>query len=330
MRRIAILSSKCGELCLDLMRAFRERGCEAPFVPVQEVRAAAGHALGLHKEPNMVNVSKIEEETGRQAGAKKCPGNQISVSESEGSRVGIIEEFDAAVIRGIPAGSLEQVIFRMDALYERERAGLPIINSPKAIEKTVDKYYTTALLEEGGLSVPPTICVQGDTESAVEAFYELGEDVIYKPLFGSCGSGLRRFKTEREVREAAPALLNEGRVLYLQKYIPCGGRDIRAFVLGGEVIASMERRGRDWRANLTLGGTAVPRELSAAEKDMAIRAAAAVGAEVAGVDLLCDEDGQLYVIEVNGCPGWKGLASVTGVDVAAALAEYVIRTAEGR
>jgi len=283
MSGVAILGSKCGELCLELMEAFEKRDVSAVFVPVQDLSMTAGAGRGS-----------------------------------------ALDSFDAAVIRGIPAGSLEQVIFRMDALYACEREGLPIINSPKAIEKTVDKYYTTALLEEGGLNVPPTVCVQGDEERYVKAFYELGEDVIYKPLFGSCGSGLRRLASESEVRELARDLASEGRIAYLQKFIPCGGRDIRAFVLGGEVIASMERRGRDWRANLTLGGTAVPRELNPLERDLAIRSAAAVGAEVAGVDFLYDEDGRPYVIEVNGCPGWKGLAAATGVDVAGRIADCVI------
>jgi len=244
-------------------------------------------------------------------------------------RPAAFEEADAAVIRGIPAGSLEDVIFRMDALYTEEMKGLPFVNSPKAIERTVDKFLTTALLEKNHIPVPPTICVPADAEMVRRAFYELGEDVIYKPIFGSCGSGLLRIRSEEAAAELAVRLKSEGRVAYLQKFIPCGDSDIRAFVLGGRVIAAMTRKGRDWRANLTLGGSAVRRALSADEEDLAVQAAEAVGADVAGVDMIRDKDDRLYAIEVNGCPGWRGLSEVTGVDAAGELADYVLRNRSG-
>jgi RimK family alpha-L-glutamate ligase len=110
-------------------------------------------------------------------------------------------------------------------------------------------------------------------------------------------------------------------VFYVQQTIDHGARDIRAFVVGGEVIAAIERQAPDgdWRTNVSRGGSAHRVTLSADHCDLAIRAAAAVGADYAGVDLLPSRDGRMFVLEVNGIPGWQGLQQATGIDVAAAI-----------
>jgi RimK family alpha-L-glutamate ligase len=112
-------------------------------------------------------------------------------------------------------------------------------------------------------------------------------------------------------------------VFYLQRTIDHDGSDIRAFVIGGRVLGAIERRSPGWRTNLARGGSASRLTLSAEESALAIRAAAAVGAEYAGVDLLTDRDGRTYVLEVNGIPGWKGLQEATGLDVAGELIDYL-------
>src|SRR5207302_104916 len=106
-------------------------------------------------------------------------------------------------------------------------------------------------------------------------------------------------------------------VLYLQRFVAHPGWDLRAFVLGGRVIAAMRRHANGgWRTNVAQGGRVEPVQLSAAEEDLALRAADAVGAPVAGVDLLPGPTGERFVIEVNAVPGWRALAPVSGVDVA--------------
>jgi ribosomal protein S6--L-glutamate ligase len=117
-------------------------------------------------------------------------------------------------------------------------------------------------------------------------------------------------------------------VLYLQQFVRHPGWDLRAFVLGGRVLAAMRRHARDdWRTNVAQGGRAEPVRLNAAEEELALRAAAAVGAPVAGIDLLPGPGRELYVIEVNAVPGWRALAPVTGVDVATELLRFVTRGA---
>jgi RimK family alpha-L-glutamate ligase len=113
-------------------------------------------------------------------------------------------------------------------------------------------------------------------------------------------------------------------VYYLQRAIDHEGRDIRAFVVGGRVLAAIERRSAGWRTNLSRGGTARVIQLAEAWAGLAVRAAAAVGAEYAGVDLLPARDGTVYVLEVNGIPGWEGLQAATGLDVAGAVVDQLV------
>jgi ribosomal protein S6--L-glutamate ligase len=112
-------------------------------------------------------------------------------------------------------------------------------------------------------------------------------------------------------------------VYYLQRTIDHDGADLRVFVIGGRVVGAIERKSPGWRTNLARGGTAGPTVLSDYHATLAIRSAAAVGAEYAGVDVVTDRDGRTYVLEVNGIPGWKGLQEATGVDVAGELLEYL-------
>ena len=113
-----------------------------------------------------------------------------------------------------------------------------------------------------------------------------------------------------------------GSVLYLQRMIRHPGHDLRAFVLGGRVLGAIRRRapGSEWRTNVALGGRAEPCRLDPAVERIALDAARAVGAEMAGVDLMEDLDrGQVVVIEVNAVPGWRALSKATGIDVAASI-----------
>jgi len=112
-------------------------------------------------------------------------------------------------------------------------------------------------------------------------------------------------------------------VYYLQETMDHGGRDVRAFVIGGKVFGAIERRSETWRTNLARGGSAKPFALPPEWGAMAVRAAAAVGAEYAGVDLLPARDGTVSVLEVNGIPGWQGLQEATGLDVALALIDQL-------
>jgi len=233
---------------------------------------------------------------------------------------------DAVLARIIPNGSLEQIIFRVDALHWLEDSGVPVMNSPRAIERTVDKFYTSALLQRAGLATPDTVVCER-SEDAMAAFQRLG-DVIVKPLFGSMGLGMVRVCDEDMAWRVFRALDAIRGVFYLQRTVDHAGSDVRAFVVGDRVLGAFERHasssGPQWRTNYSRGGRAAPLTLPAEWADLAVRAARAVGADYAGVDLLPARDGTVYVLEVNGIPGWQGLQSTTGLDVAGAIVDELL------
>jgi RimK family alpha-L-glutamate ligase len=228
---------------------------------------------------------------------------------------------DGVLVRMMPPGSLEQVIFRMDALHRLAALGVPVLNPPRAIEAAVDKYLALARLEAAGLPVPPT-WVGESAADALIAFERLGGDVVVKPLFGSEGRGLVRVSDLEIARRTFQTLARLGAVLYVQRFIKHPGYDIRAFVIGNRVIGSIRREAPegDWRTNVSLGGLATRYKLDPEAEDLAIRSARAVGARAAGVDLVPDPQRRGFaVIEVNAVPGWRALATATGVDVARLL-----------
>jgi RimK family alpha-L-glutamate ligase len=231
--------------------------------------------------------------------------------------------FDAVMVRTMPPGSLEQVVFRMDVLHRLETRGVPVLNPPKAIETCVDKYLASARLEAAGLRVPPTIVCQ-NADAALEAFDILGRDVIVKPLFGSEGRGMLRISDVDLAWRTFRALERVQSVLYLQKFIDHPGWDLRVFILGDRILGAMRRYSQSgWRTNVAQGGRAEPARLTDVQEELARQAASAVGAPVAGVDLLPGPAGEWYVLEVNAVPGWRALAPVIQLDVATALVRFL-------
>jgi ribosomal protein S6--L-glutamate ligase len=234
--------------------------------------------------------------------------------------------FDAALVRTVPSGSLEQVIFRMDVLHAAVARGLRVVNHPRAVETCVDKYLTSVRLANAGLPTPPTHVAQR-ADDAFEAFAQLGGDVVIKPVFGAEGRGMQRI-TDRELAwRTFRVLEHTGQLIYQQRFVAHPGYDYRVFVIGGRVRAAMRRIGTEWRTNVAQGGRTERAELSDAAVSLALRAAEVVGCDIAGVDLLPGPSGELYVIEVNAVPGWKALAATCGLDVAKEVVRYV---AEGR
>ena len=234
----------------------------------------------------------------------------------------ILNHADAVLLRTVRAAPFEQIFFRMDALHRLEAAGVTVVNPPRAVEVSVDKYMALALAREAGLPTPDTAVCQraGD---ALAAYDRLGGDVVIKPLFGSEGFGITRI-TEREMAQRAFTLLERmGSVAYVQRYVEHGHDDIRMFVLGDQVLAAMKRHGSDWRTNIALGAAAEPINPDDSTKDLALRAARSCGALVAGVDILIDENDQPYLLEVNAIPGWRKLAQVTATDVGQRVLDYI-------
>lgn len=233
-----------------------------------------------------------------------------------------LAEVDCVLVRSMPPGSLEQIVFRMDLLGQLAARGVPVINSPRAIETAVDKYIATARLQAAGLTVPRTMVCQ-TVDDAMRAFESLGGDAVVKPLFGSEGRGILRVSDEAIAWRTFKALAELDRVIYLQRFIEHEGSDLRLLVIGKRVLGMRRTNLHDWRTNISRGAVAEPLAVSSELETIAHQAANAVGATLAGVDLLPASDGQLYALEVNAVPGWRALAETTDTDVARLVLEYL-------
>lgn len=243
--------------------------------------------------------------------------------EASFNETNMLKDLHALVVRPIGRGSLEEVIFRMDLLHRLERLGMFIINPPLSIERSVDKYHTLALMEEQDLPVPETIVTESP-EEAVKAFHELGGDIVIKPLFGSRGIGSTRV-TDADVAERLfRAIVFYHGVLYVQKFIPHGGSDVRAFVVGDKVVAAMHRvMPSSWKTNVSLGAKPVSMKPSNEIERLAVKASEVIGCKIAGVDILESSDGPV-IIELNSQPGWRGLQTVADTNIGEEIARFVV------
>ena len=295
---VAILSTPAGWHTDELSRALAERGHTSRVLPYEGLVARLG--------------------TGRNV------AGGLSIQSMA------ILDVDAVLARIIPSGTLEQIIYRMDSLHWIEKRGVPVMNSPRAIERSVDKFYTTALLQEAGLPTPETVVCEGAAD-AMAAVLAMG-DVIVKPIFGSMGHGMVRMSDPDVAFRVVRSLEQTRTVFYVQRAVDHNGRDVRVFVVGGRVLGAIQRHASDgdWRTNVSRGGSARPFELPPAWEQLALRAAAAVDADYAGVDLLPSRDGTVFVLEVNGIPGWRGLQQATGLDVAGVIVDHLASRVRAR
>jgi ribosomal protein S6--L-glutamate ligase len=249
--------------------------------------------------------------------------------------------YDGKVLRGY-----DSIVPRIASSYTRygsaivrqfEAQGTFTTTTSIALVRSRDKLRATQLLARAGIDIPKTIFSRGrlspdEIEGLVE---ELGgPPVVIKLARGTHGRGV----VLAETRKAAKSVLQgfyvmeeEGTNILLQEYIEeAAGADIRAFVVGGKVIASMERRssGEDFRSNIHQGGTGSPVKLSDEERKVAVKAAKAMGLNIAGVDLIRSKRGSL-VLEVNPSPGFA-IEQITGRNVAEKIIEYIELNAKRR
>jgi RimK family alpha-L-glutamate ligase len=285
--KIGILSSQRGYHVLALEDALRCAGCEPAYFPIQRMAGWIGAQPALQAQ-------------------REC-----------------IEECDALLVRTIPIGSLEQIIFRMDALHRLENLGVRVMNSASAIERTVDKYYTSFLLADAGIPTPRTLVTE-DFDAAFAAFREMGDAVI-KPLFGSEGKGMVRVTDEDTAYRILRTWELNRYIFYLQEYVPHFQEDVRAFVVGGRVVAAMIRRSAGWKTNFSQGARVEPIKLSPEMEFLALQASSVIPLDYAGVDLMRAEDGTNYVIEINSIPGWRGLQKTTTLNIAGQIAGHVLK-----
>jgi ribosomal protein S6--L-glutamate ligase len=249
--------------------------------------------------------------------------------------------YDGEVLRGYDA-----IIPRIASSYTRygsaivrqfETQGVFTTTTSIALVRSRDKLRATQLLARAGIDIPKTIFSRGrlNPEEIEVLVEELGgPPIVIKLARGTHGRGV----VLAETRKAAKSVLQgfyvmeeEGTNILLQEYIEeAEGADIRAFVVGGKVIASMERRssGEDFRSNIHQGGTGSPVKLTDEERKVAVKAAKAMGLNIAGVDLIRSKRGSL-VLEVNPSPGFA-IEQITGRNVGEKIIEYIELNAKRR
>jgi RimK family alpha-L-glutamate ligase len=234
---------------------------------------------------------------------------------------------DAVFVRSISAGTLEQITFRLGILHALRESGVRVWNDARAIERCVDKSATTFLLQRAGIPTPRTRTMEG-IAPADDYARSSGRPLIFKPLFGSQGKGLLRV----EDAAALPPPEAADNIYYLQDFVPPSGatfEDWRVIVTRRRVVAAMARRAGTWITNVHQGGAPSAHVPSDEMAQLACGALAAIGADYAGVDLIRTPDGRLLVLEVNSNPSWRGLQSVSDVDIAEAISEdFLLAVAE--
>ena len=290
--KIPIFTDDAGWHGAQLKQAFAQRGFEAVFVSLQACVIDLSGDRPLIKIPYFDSLPK------------------------------------AVFVRGVSGGTLQQVITRLNVLHMLSMQGVVIYNDVKAIERTVDKAMTSFLLKLHGVSTPPTWVAESRThaESIRQIAAQNNQTLVIKPLFGSQGLGVRKL----QAHEPLPVPMQQfvDGVYYLQQLIETpmiagkdAPHDYRVFVINGKVVAAMKRIGTSWVNNVAAGGRCEVAEQNQSMIELALKAAAAVAIDYCGVDIIQAANGDYYVLEVNSIPAWKGLQSVTELNVAQLLVD---------
>ena len=236
-----------------------------------------------------------------------------------------LENFDAV----IPRIGASRTFYGTAVVRQFEVMGVFSANESQAISRSRDKLRCMQILAREGVGLPVTGFAHAtqDIDGLIETVG--GAPLVIKLLEGTQGIGVVLAETYQAAKSVIEAFRGLDANILVQEYIKeAGGADLRCFVVGGEVIAAMKRQGAkgEFRSNLHRGGNAEKIELSDAEKSTAIKAAGAMGLNVAGVDLLRSNHGPV-VMEVNSSPGLEGIEKATKVNVAGKIIEYIVANA---
>ena len=225
-----------------------------------------------------------------------------------------IADFDCILTRTMSPGSLQQIVFRMDLLQQIEsQLGIAVINPAKTVEASVDKYLSLEKIRSAGVRVPRTLVSQ-NLDAAMSHFDRLAGDVVAKPIFGSQGRGIVRLQDTESASQHFENLIATEQIIYQQQFL-CHNKDYRLLVIGSEIYAMSRHRPGHWITNASLGATCEFHDPTTEEIAIAKKSAEAVGASIAGVDIVYDE-GKPYVVEINSSPAWQAISKVVEVDIA--------------
>lgn len=290
MRRIAIMTDDPGWHGARLRDAFAAKGFESEYVSLTRC-----------------SITLTDERT-----PVKIPGFDNRLP-------------DGVFVRGIPGGTLDEVVFYLDVLHALKELGVPVYNNGRAIERSVDKALTSFLLHRAGISTPVTWIVRDREEALtiVENELKAGGQIVSKPLFGSQGIGLQRLSEADDL----PNLVDNNGIYYLQRFIGCSDEssyDWRVFVIANKSVAAMRRIGHSWLNNVAQGARCEYATIDHQMMQMAEAAVKTLKMDYGGVDIIRDDHGKYSVIEVNSIPAWKGLQSVCDHNIAEFLVDDLL------
>lgn len=234
-----------------------------------------------------------------------------------------------------PAPALDVIIPRIGTsitdyglaiVRQFEALGVRLVNGSVGIAESRDKLRCLQVLAQKGYDVPTTVLARGSRSTRVALRQIQGTPAVIKLMRGTQGVGVMLVESQTSCESVLDTLWGLDQDVILQQYISeSAGRDIRAFVIGDRVVASMRRQAREgeFRSNIHRGGEGMPIELKEPYKRLAVQAAKAVGLTVAGVDMLESLTGP-KILEVNSSPGFEGIEAATGLNVARLIIQHAV------
>lgn len=260
----------------------------------------------------------------------------FAAAESRG--LGVVRIDDAEVTFGLDRPTIDaEVVVNRSVSHTRAfyatrcyaHYGIPTVNRPEVVEVAGDKILASLRLAERGIPTPKTV-IALSPEAALKALDRVGYPAVLKPAVGSWGRLMAKVSSPEEaeqILEHKTALASPVHsVFYVQEYVAKPDRDLRVLIVGDEAVAGMSRHSTGWRTNAARGATTAALPITSDLRELALRAADAVGGGVLAVDLM-ESPGGLVVHEVNPTPEFKALTAATGADIAGAIVEYAVRVA---
>src|SRR4051812_8952624 len=281
----------------------------------------------LSRKPSLYSTHALVE-----AGARR--GHEVRVLDTLQFDIRVSKRNPELFYEGEPVGPVDAVIPRIGAsityyglavVRQFEMMGVYCLNESQAIARSRDKLRSLQILSRHDIGVPPTMFTRTPEHVPRCVTMADGPPVVVKLLQGTQGIGVVLAETERAANSVIEAFHGLDENILIQKFIAeAKGADIRALVVGDQVIAAMRRKAvrGEFRSNLHRGGSAAAVKLPVAYRTTALAAAAALGLRVAGVDLIASADGPM-VMEVNSSPGLEGIQKATGADVAAEVVRLI-------
>jgi len=285
----------------------------------------------LSRRPSLYSTTRLKE-------AGKARGHEMSVVDYLRCYMDITSRRPQVIYQGEPL-KVDAIIPRIGAsntfygtavVRQFEMMGVFASNESQAISRSRDKLRSLQLLARDGVGLPVTGCAHSTKDIDGVISLAGGTPLVVKLIEGTQGVGVILAETKKAAQAVIEAFRGLDANILVHEYIKeAGGSDVRCFVVGGKVVASMKRQAGpgEFRSNLHRGGTAEKVKITPEERSTAVRAARTMGLNISGVDVLRSNHGAV-VMEVNSSPGLEGIEKSTGVDVAAKIIEFIEKNAK--